>query len=92
MQGQPPRGLGIPFPPELDDAACRDLDDAELMHPGVDHVEGNNAALRVCAACPDESRWSCLGDALAWPGPVSGVWGGRTENEINTMKRKTRHA
>ena len=45
-------------------------------------------AQKVCALCPTDVHRQCLAYALAWPGELSGVWGGVDERQLNAMKRE----
>ncbi|WP_239404672.1 WhiB family transcriptional regulator [Frankia sp. Cj3] len=84
----PERDVVYPPMPDLPDAACLDIHDPEIMHPDP-RARGQWAAgaLMVCKRCPADTKRSCLDYALAWPGEVSGAWGGVSETEINQHKR-----
>ena len=72
-------------------AACRDTD-PELFFPigttgpAVDQIE---SAKEVCVGCL--ARGDCLDFAIA-TNQDSGVWGGTTEDERRTIRRKLRAA
>jgi WhiB family redox-sensing transcriptional regulator len=72
-------------------AACRDTD-PELFFPigttgpAVDQIE---SAKGVCIGCM--ARCDCLDFAIA-TNQDSGVWGGTTEDERRTIRRKLRAA
>jgi len=91
----------LPWENQIDDsfkkhAACRGMD-AELFIPSV----GTNGkdAKAVCngtrpknghpgsAPCP--VREECLQYSLQIPGPVFGIWGGKSERERRNIKRET---
>jgi WhiB family redox-sensing transcriptional regulator len=62
--------------------ACRGRDSAQFFHPdgerGSSRARREQAAKRVCAACP--VRPECAAHALLVQEPY-GVWGGLTETE-----------
>lgn len=71
-------------------AACRDVD-PDLFFPigttGPTLVQIDEAKA-VCARCPVRER--CLQCALD-VGQVEGIWGGTTENERRTTRRRSAH-
>lgn len=72
-------------------AACRHHD-PELFFPvGVGPSALNQAeeAKQVCRACP--VREACLRWAMDDSRQVTGVWGGLTENERRSLRRRSRH-
>ena len=82
-----------PGPLDAPDAACLDVP-AEVMHPvvgsgspGKAYLTAVATAQAVCARCPDGTRTRCHAYAMAWPGELSGVWGGVEERQLNAMKR-----
>ncbi len=92
-----PDGLDIPDQPEMPGAACLGLPDIEIMHPAVGNGKPGKPyaaavarAVAICDDCPIATRRRCLADAYAWPGDVSGVWGGIPEHVINEQKRAAR--
>lgn len=72
-------------------AACRELGSTRFFHPagerGEDREERDAAAKRVCAGCPVVE--ACLEHALRTREPF-GVWGGKTEEERQAMRRPSR--
>jgi WhiB family transcriptional regulator, redox-sensing transcriptional regulator len=69
-----------------DDAACRHLD-PDLFFPvsmSGASLADIEAAKRVCQRCPVATP--CLRWALEL-GPVSGIWGGTTEEERRALRR-----
>ena len=74
------RDLDLVTPDWMADALCTQVGDPELFFPAA----GGNPrpAKAVCGACP--VRGDCLDQALALSragSPVSGIWGGTSENE-----------
>ncbi|WP_309235724.1 WhiB family transcriptional regulator [Streptomyces sp. TRM64462] len=72
-------------------AACRDAD-MDLFFPvgtSGPAVMQAEEAKRVCAGCPVQQR--CLRWALD-TGQDHGVWGGTTENERRTLRRRAARA
>jgi WhiB family redox-sensing transcriptional regulator len=70
------------------DAACRGMD-PELFFPSAGDVAGAEAARQVCAGCP--VRAQCLDYALRAP-ETRGVWGGETDRERRTIRKKRGYA
>ncbi len=72
-----------------DKAACRDIDDPELFFPvgntGPALIQIEKAK-SVCNTC--KSREECLGYAMVH-NQDSGVWGGLSENERRSLKRRS---
>lgn len=65
-------------------ADCRDLD-PELWFADASHPNGDVAiALQICDGCPVKAE--CAEYALSQP--VQGVWGGLTESQRRTLRRK----
>ena len=76
-----------------DEAACRDSD-VELFFPtdgerGLPRTDREAAAKAVCADCP--VRVPCLDYALT-RGETHGIWGGFTEDERASERRRRRRA
>jgi len=70
-------------------AACKDLD-TDLFFPVGETgaaVEQTEAAKAVCAACPVQPE--CLEYALV-TNEQAGIWGGATEAERRTIRRRRR--
>lgn len=75
-----------------DRAACRGGKAAELFfaadyEPLAAKLRRQDAAVQICTACP--VRQACLDHALSFPEPV-GVWGGLTEDQRNTDRRRAK--
>lgn len=74
-----------------DRAACRESDSDLFFEPDnewpVVRVRREQAAKKVCAACP--VRADCLRFAESGP-EVFGVWGGTTQRERASRKRRRR--
>lgn len=77
-----------------DRAVCRGGAGAELFF-AADYEQAaakarrEDAAVQICTACP--VRQACLDHALSFPEPA-GVWGGLTEDERNTDRRRAKRA
>ena len=71
----------------LDQAACLEHDTDDFFPDGVKPPAQRQvaAAKEVCSRCP--VRTPCLILAVT-TGAVHGVWGGLTEDERRTMKRR----
>lgn len=69
------------------DALCAQTD-PELFHPDQGS-HGSRAAKKVCAKCP--VLQSCRDYALARP-ELTGIWGGLTDAERKTIRRRAREA
>jgi WhiB family redox-sensing transcriptional regulator len=71
-----------------DRARCAEVD-PDLWFPEKGGP-GATLARRICARC--EVRAECLAFALAYPGPLDGVWGGKTERERRALRHELRTA
>ena len=63
-------------------ALCREVD-CELFFP--DGGGSSKTARKICGRC--RVKTDCLAYALTFPS-MSGIWGGTTEKQRRTMKRK----
>jgi len=63
---------------QLDQAACREIDDPAIFFPAQDDRAAEEAAKQVCARC--RVRLDCLALALRTK-YLDGVWGGMTASE-----------
>ena len=70
----------------VDDAACARDYFPDMWFPNP-HARGLDAKI-VCLGCP--VRGECLAYALAHK-ELAGIWGGRTENEREAIRRQWRH-
>lgn len=74
-----------------DDAACVGVDTGRFFHPDgererdPDRQEREGDAKRVCHGCP--VRVACLDEAFTAPQEY-GTWGGMTERERRTARRR----
>ena len=66
----------------MDKALCREVD-LNLFFP--DGGGSSKTARKVCNRC--EVKTQCLKYALTFPSMI-GIWGGTTEKQRRTMKRK----
>ncbi|MEU2657148.1 WhiB family transcriptional regulator [Streptomyces sp. NPDC007325] len=70
-------------------AACQEVD-PDLFFPvglGSPALAQAEEAKKVCRRCP--VRRQCLSEALAEPQPPAGVWGGLTEAERRSLRRRS---
>lgn len=70
-------------------AACQEVD-PDLFFPvgmGPPALAQAEEAKEVCRHCP--VRQQCLRAAMAEPQPPAGVWGGLTETERRTLRRRS---
>jgi hypothetical protein len=84
---QPATGRTVvyPGPPVFVGAAC--TGEGDVMHPDRRDRAGIIRAQAICARCPVGIVTRCRDYALAWPGPLIGVWGGMSPGEIDARKR-----
>ncbi|MFF2773824.1 WhiB family transcriptional regulator [Streptomyces sp. NPDC058052] len=71
-------------------AACQEAD-PDLFFPvgtGSPALAQAEEAKKVCRRCP--VREECLRCAMAGSHPPAGVWGGLTENERRSLRRRLR--
>lgn len=86
-----PRAPHTPRPDDtwMADAACRDMPVDQFFSPegetGQRRAQRSDTAKKICARCP--VRRACLEWALD-TGQDWGVWGGTTEDERRTEKRR----
>lgn len=82
--------LDLPKPPRnwRDDAACRgqDVDIWFAEGTGPDEKAVARYAKRICATCP--VREPCKLWALGWRGQLAGIWGGLTQEDRRSIKRR----
>ncbi|GGY77047.1 WhiB family transcriptional regulator [Streptomyces omiyaensis] len=71
-------------------AACQEVD-PDLFFPvgmGSPALAQADEAKKVCRRCP--VRQQCLRAAMTDPHPPAGVWGGLTEAERRSLRRRSR--
>lgn len=81
-----PEPLDIPDEPWVAEAICPDAD-PEMFFPTAGQAPVARAAVDICTACP------VVDDCLAWAldhNEKHGVWGGKTEDERRSIRRKRR--
>lgn len=72
-------------------AACRQFD-PEMFFPQAGKGKAGQEKMVIdaaCSRCPVRKR--CLDYALAYPGPLHGVWGGLTEKQLVLARRALGH-
>lgn len=68
-------------------AACRDEGDPEIFFPLNGWDSMTPLALAICASCP--IQLDC-GDYALITGQVDGIWGGLTEDDRRSIRRRDR--
>ncbi|MEE1820595.1 MULTISPECIES: WhiB family transcriptional regulator [unclassified Streptomyces] len=73
-------------------AACQEVDPDLFFPVGIGPAALAQAedAKEICRICP--VREECLRWAMEEPHPPSGVWGGLTETERTSLRRRSRRA
>lgn len=69
----------------MNDAACQDVDDIDVMFPTT--ADGETVAKAICATCPPLVRAACLDHAIS-TGERLGVFGGLTPKERWPLRRQ----
>jgi WhiB family redox-sensing transcriptional regulator len=71
----------------MDDATCRTTDPDIFFPPEeTKYARSVHRAKKVCAGCPVVAE--CAEYALNHPDHMLGVWGGMSESERRTLRRK----
>jgi WhiB family redox-sensing transcriptional regulator len=83
----PAAGEGLPSVPEWTErAACATVGHPDLWFADPNRWNDTLTAKRICHACKVQAE--CLDAALDAGSTLAGVWGGTTENERRTLRRK----
>ena len=77
--------------PMIEGAPCQDNVDPEIFFPDPTDREGIKIAKDLCGSCNQEVRVKCL--TFAIENKINyGVWGGMTEAERTSIRRKSQRS